>query len=182
MQAISDTDDDNVGLKINIISVPGKGNLTVSGNAVEINSNLTEPYYGVNEVKYTPTNCNQALEDSFTYKVNDTKDLSTSAYTVTLSITCASKINSKPIGSSFTQAFDYDGIVNFVQSIVDSDNPLTTLEIKLMSLPTEGILSVDNIPVLKDSLNGIRAMKYTPKSCTIAHKDEFTYKVYDGED
>ena len=86
----SDTDDSDTLNKIRIKSVPTNGTLTrVSNGAVlSVNDYITN----FSNLRYTP-NANSEADDSFTFKVHDGTSISSSTYTMNISVNAAPEAN-----------------------------------------------------------------------------------------
>ena len=86
----ADTDTGDALSSVKIVTLPatGKGTLKLSGTAVTANAAVTKAQLDAGNLKYTPpANANGTGYASFTFRVNDGTDDSTSAYTMTIDVT-----------------------------------------------------------------------------------------------
>ncbi len=157
----SDIDGDTI--TYSIVSTTSNGSLT-GCMAADADINCT----------YTP-NANFNGSDSFTYRVNDGAENSANITTVTLTI---NPVNDAPvIGIDQSISTNEDIPSNFTLSTgTDIDVPAQTLSYKLISAPSNGVLSscID-----ASSYSTDRDCTYTPNA-NYNGSDTFTYQVYDG--
>ena len=86
----ADTDTGDALSSVKIVTLPatGKGTLKLSGTAVTANAAVTKAQLDAGNLTYTPpANANGTGYASFTFRVNDGTDDSTSAYTMTIDVT-----------------------------------------------------------------------------------------------
>ncbi|MFT6069839.1 MAG: VCBS repeat-containing protein [Bacteriovoracaceae bacterium] len=158
LNAGSDVDGDS--LSYTIVTSTSNGSLSCTGGTSTA-------------CTYTP-NLNFNGVDNFTYKVNDgTVDSNTAAVTINISST-----NDAPVmGSNQFEATNEDTLVSFtLNSATDIDVPSQTLSYKVITAPTNGVLSncIDSSTYKTDI-----TCDYTPNA-NYNGSDSFTYKAYDG--
>ena len=151
--------DEDTALEITLLgSDVDQDDLTYS--LVTESSNGTVSLDGI-KVTYTP-NENYNGEDTFTYKVNDgTEDSTTATVTITVK-----SINDTPVSKDISVSTDEDNSVEV--SLDASDLDQDTLTYSIVDDPVNGAVSLDGIKVT-----------YTPNE-NYNGEDTFTYKVNDG--
>ena len=151
--------DEDTALEITLLgSDVDQDDLTYS--LVTESSNGTVSLDGI-KVTYTP-NENYNGEDTFTYKVNDgTEDSTTATVTITVK-----SINDTPVSKDISVSTDEDNSVEV--SLEASDLDQDTLTYSIVDDPVNGTVSLDGIKVT-----------YTPNE-NYNGEDTFTYKVNDG--
>jgi VCBS repeat-containing protein len=159
----SATDLDSDPLVYSIVTAPSNGVIT---NCLANNNDLT--------CTYTP-NANYYGVDSFTFKAND--GTSDSAGVTTVNITVNS-VNDRPvIGANQNFITNEDTLVSFtLNSATDVDIPVQTLSYKVITAPTNGVLSncINTGAYLTD-----RTCDYTPNA-DFNGADSFTYEAFDS--
>ncbi|SJZ58793.1 Cadherin-like, partial [Oceanospirillum multiglobuliferum] len=91
----SDVNDSLSTMKIT--ALPALGSLSLDGNAISLNAEITKTQLDAGQLKYTPVaNANGSNYSSFTFQVSDGKAYATNSNTLTLSVT---PVNDNPTGS-----------------------------------------------------------------------------------
>ena len=159
VQDIAISTDEDTALEITLLgSDVDQDDLTYS--LVTESSNGIVSLDGI-KVTYTP-NENYNGEDTFTYKVNDgTEDSTTAIVTITVK-----SINDTPVSKDISVSTDEDNSVEV--SLDASDLDQDTLTYSIVDDPVNGAVSLDGIKVT-----------YTPNE-NYNGEDTFTYKVNDG--
>ena len=88
----ADTDTDDVLTSVTAVTLPSVGSLTLDGVSVVENQEVTAADIAANKLTFTPvTREHGAGYASFTFKVNDGTDDSSSAYTMTIDVTAVNE-------------------------------------------------------------------------------------------
>ena len=111
----ADADTGDALASVKIVTLPAAGDLTSDGTAVTANQSVTKADLDADKLKFTPApNGNGDPYTTFTFKVSDGTDESTSAYTMTIDVT---PVNDAPtvanaiqdqtatVGTAFSYAF-----------------------------------------------------------------------------
>ena len=168
--------------RIQIISLPTSGSLTLNNSTVTIDQEIISS--DIPALTFVPAaDVTGDGASSFDYKVHDGTVLSTDSYTMTLDVT---PVNDAPLGGSTTITVLEDGSHTFASGdfgFTDADG--ATLErVRIVSLPGLGELALDGTPVTLDQEIvtadlGLLVFTPTPDSSGTGF-DSFDFKVYDG--
>lgn len=177
------TDDDgDVLSKIQIVTLPAHGTLTVDGVAVSANQDITAAQIG--KLRFVP-DAEWSGSTSFTWKAYDGNDYSVSTANVIVNITA---INDPPTmddsrkngieetAFAFAPA-DFTGVYH------DAEND-SLQKVKIVSLPNHGTLLLNHTPVAVDQqidVNELDELTFAPDTDWNGTTG-FTWKGYDGVD
>ena len=191
-----DSNDDSNDLldHVTIITLPTEGTLALNGVAVMAGDEVTKQSLDDDELTYTPpANVNGVDIASFTFKVNDGKDDSESAYSMNINVTA---VNDAPTASPKTVTATEDTDYPFTAtdfSFMDIDQGDTLNHVTITTVPGtgKGELLLDGAVIAMSDLDkdvtagelGDSKLKYRPP--TDENGDNyasFSFTVNDGED
>ena len=191
-----DSNDDSNDLldHVTIITLPTEGTLALNGVAVMAGDEVTKQSLDDDHLTYTPpANVNGVDIASFTFKVNDGKDDSESAYSMNINVTA---VNDAPTASPKTVTATEDTDYPFTAtdfSFMDIDQGDTLNHVTITTVPGtgKGELLLDGAVIAMSDLDkdvtagelGDSKLKYRPP--TDENGDNyasFSFTVNDGED
>ncbi|MEL7037415.1 MAG: Ig-like domain-containing protein, partial [Cyanobacteria bacterium J06592_8] len=167
----NDTDDEDgtpTG-QITIIDQPTNG-------TVEIDDNGTPDNFSDDQVIYTP-DPEFAGEDTFTYNVNDSNDVTSNPATVTVNV---NPVNDKPVANDdgATTSEETPVTINIRENDTDIEDEIPTGVINIIDQPTNGTVEIDDNGT-PDNPSDDQVI-YTPNQNFIG-TETFTYTIEDSE-
>ena len=174
---------------VRIVTLPDSGSLANEGLAVTAGQVIATADIDANDLVFTPAaDANGAAYASFTFKVNDGTEDSTSAYTMTVNVTA---VNDAPTASDGTVTTNEDTPYTFTQAdfrFEDVDTGDGLASVRIVTRPLSGSLTNDNAPVRQnqevsraDIDSGKLVFTPVPDANGAAYAS-FTFKVNDGTD
>ena len=183
----ADTDDGDTLARVRILTLPAPGTLALAGWAVVADQVVTRARIDAGDLTFTPvTGASGAGYASFTFKVDDGKADSDSAYTMTID---APVTNTAPTAANNTVTTRVDTAYTFEADdfrFDDMDTGDTLARVTIVTLPALGTLALDGAAV---SLNGVvtkadidgNMLTFTPVTgASGTGYATFTFKVNDG--
>ena len=183
----SDADSGDALASVKVASLPGAGELTLDGAAVEAADAVSWADIDASKLVFTPAeNANGAAYASFNFKVSDGTEESASAYTMTIDV---SAVNDAPTASDKTVSTDEDtaytfGAGDFNFADVDTGDALASVTVA--TLPGAGTLTLDSVDVVENQVipaADIAAgkLQFTPAAdANGTPYTTFTFRVSDG--
>jgi hypothetical protein len=125
---ISDVESADNLLKIELVTKPTKGVLSVAAGAADVNVE-----YGVNALTYTSnaSECDALYADSFTYKVVDPSNKESQVSTANIAATAH---NCMPVSSDFTKTITRTDVITDITITIDFSDHVSDFETKDPSL------------------------------------------------
>jgi len=160
-----------------LVTLPTNGVLTVSGTNAVIDDN-----YGINVLTYTSNDeeCTAAYTDSFDYYVLDESESVSSTETVNLD---ANSFDCLPTATTFSETITQSGVIDFSEHVDDTETIDSNLQIVLVTLPTNGVLTESGTNAELDNAYGFNALTYTTnEECASSYSDSFTFYAIDEDD
>ena len=89
-----------------------------------------------------------------------------------------------PIATTFTETVTQSGVIDFSEHVSDVESSDANLQIVLVTLPTNGVLTVSGTNAELDNAYGINALTYTSNEdeCASPYSDSFTFYAIDEDD
>ena len=169
---------------VRIVTPPALGMLALDGTDVMADDIVTKAQLDDGELTYTPVpGATGAPYASFTFKVNDGRDDSASAYTMSITV------NTAPTAANNTVAMAQNTAYAFMAGdfgFADTDTGDTLDSVKIVTPPALGTLALDGTEVMADDVVtkaqlDAGDLTFTPVAgATGDPYTSFTFKVNDG--
>jgi len=143
---ITDVDNQDVQIIVKLNSLPSKGYLTFNGNFLVVGSTFS--YDQIAQLRYvhggTQTTAPGGTSDAFTITVDDGAGGTIGATTIPVTIT---PVNQLPTVTGTNTLFEGETNRPVSISISDPDQTASNYTVEILSLPADGILSLNGTPI-----------------------------------
>ena len=172
---------------VKLVTLPGSGSLTLSGDALSANDTVTTAQLDSGSLTFTPAaNGSGDPYTSFTFQVSDGTAESDDPYTMTIDVT---PVNDAPTARNLKLIINEDRVHDFRATsfgFSDIDRGDRLASVRIVTLPADGSLTLSgdlvsaNDTVMKDRLDD-GSLTFTPAANAYSEPyTSFTFKVSDG--